>query len=67
MIVIASQLLCQQIISNSITNQKYKMYFSELNHVKYGLLSMDEWMRQITLILAKELRQIIPNFCRRTS
>jgi len=54
-IIIASVILCELIISNSISNQKNKTDYAELNHVKYGLLSVDEWKRQITLILSAEI------------
>lgn len=57
-IVIASVVLCQQIISNSIANQHNKNDFAELNHVKYGLFSIDEWKRQITIILAEEINKL---------
>ena len=42
-IIIASVILCHQIISNSIPNQKNKIDYAELNYVKYGLLSVEEW------------------------
>src|SRR5665811_1572118 len=54
-IIVASVILCQQIISNSISNQQNKNDYAELNHVKYGLFSVDEWKRQITVILAEEI------------
>jgi len=57
-IIIASIILCQQIISNSISNQKNKTDYAELNHVKYGLLSVDEWKRQITAILTAEINNL---------
>lgn len=56
--VIASIVLCQQIISNSIANQQNKNDYAELNHVKYGLLSIDEWKRQVTVILAEEINKL---------
>ena len=58
LIIISSVILCQQIISNSITNQKNKNYYAELNHVKYGLFSVDEWKRQITVILTEEINKL---------
>ncbi|OGS02568.1 MAG: hypothetical protein A2204_00310 [Elusimicrobia bacterium RIFOXYA1_FULL_47_7] len=58
LVIIASAALCQQIISNSIANQKNKIDYAELNHVKYGLLSVEEWKRQITVILADEVSKI---------
>ena len=57
-IIIASLILCHQIISNSISNQKNKNDYAELNHVKYGLFSVDEWKRQITVILAEEINKL---------
>ena len=50
--------MCQQIISNSISNQQNKNDYAELNHVKYGLFSVDEWKRQITEILAEEIDKL---------
>jgi hypothetical protein len=57
-IIIAAVLLCHQIISNSTSNQKNKNDYAELNHVKYGLFSVDEWKRQITVILAGEIDRL---------
>jgi len=55
---IASLVFCQQIISNSIENQQNKNDLAELNNVKYGLLSIDEWKRQVTVILADEINKL---------
>jgi hypothetical protein len=57
-IIITSVILCHQIISNSISNQKNKNDYAELNHVKYGLFSVEEWKRQITVILAEEINTL---------
>ena len=57
-IVLVSAILCQQIISDSISNQKNKYDYAELNHIKYGLLSVDEWKRQITSILTEEINKL---------
>jgi hypothetical protein len=57
-IIIASVILCQQIISNSLINQQDKNDYAELNSVKYGLLSIDEWKRQVTEILAEEINKL---------
>ena len=57
-ITIASVILCQQLISNSISNQKNKADYAELNDVKYGLLSVDEWKGQITAILTAEINKM---------
>jgi hypothetical protein len=57
-IIIASVILCQQIISNSISNQESKNYYAELNNVKYGLFSVDEWKKQIAVILDEEINKL---------
>jgi hypothetical protein len=57
-IIVASAVLCQQIISNSLSNQQNKSDYAELNSVKYGLLSIDEWKRQVTEILADEIDKL---------
>ncbi len=57
-IVIASAILCRQIIVNSISNQENKHDYAELNHVKYGLFSVEEWKRQITVILSEEINKL---------
>jgi len=56
--VLVSVVLCQQIVSNSIANQQNKNDLAELDHVKYGLLSIDEWKRQVTIILAEEINKL---------
>jgi Paraquat-inducible protein A len=57
-IILASVILCHQIISNAIYNQENNNDYAELNHVKYGLFSVDEWKRQITIILAGEINKL---------
>ena len=57
-IISALVILCHQIISNSISNQKNKNDYAELNHIKYGLLSVDEWKRQITVIFVEEINKL---------
>jgi hypothetical protein len=57
-VIIASLVLCHQIISNSISNQNNKNDYEELNHAKYGLFNIDEWKRQITAILTAEINKL---------
>jgi hypothetical protein len=57
-IILASALLCHQIILNSTSNQTNKIDYAELNHVKYGLFSVDEWKRQVTDILSEEINKL---------
>jgi len=58
LIVVASVVLCQQIIFNSFSNQKNKNDYAEINHVKYGLFSIDTWKIQINIILAEEINKL---------
>jgi predicted RNA binding protein with dsRBD fold (UPF0201 family) len=57
-IVMVSAVLCQQIIANSVANQQNKKDYAELDHVKYGLFNIDEWKRQVTVILVDEINKI---------
>ena len=54
-IILSSLVLCQQIISTSLANQKLKKDYAELNHVKYGLFSINKWKQQIATILIEEI------------
>lgn len=58
LLIMLSVLLCQQIITHSLANQSDKNDLAELNHIKYGLLSIDQWKNQITLILEDEINKI---------
>jgi hypothetical protein len=51
---------CHQIISNSLSNQKDKSDYAELNDIKYGLLNVDEWKQQLSAILTDEINKL-PN------
>jgi Paraquat-inducible protein A len=57
-ILALSVILCRDLIVTSISNQNYKNDYAELNHIKYGLLSIDEWKRQIALILSEEINNL---------
>lgn len=57
-IVMVSAFFCFQIVSNSFANQKNKENYAELNHIKYGLFSIDAWKRQVTVILTAEINKI---------
>jgi hypothetical protein len=56
--IVASVVLCQHIITHSIANQRHKTDYAELNHIKYGLLSIDAWKEKITAILAGEVDKL---------
>lgn len=57
-LIVLSAFLCQQIIANSLVNQGDKNDLAELNHIKYGLLSIDQWKSQVTIILEDEINKI---------
>ncbi|MFA5858469.1 MAG: paraquat-inducible protein A [Elusimicrobiota bacterium] len=57
-IIMASVILCHQIISTSISNQKNNNDYAELNHIKYGLLSVEEWKRQISVIIVEKINNL---------
>ncbi len=54
-ILIISAILCQQIITHSIANQKNRSDYAELNSVKYGLLNLQKWKQHIVRILIAEI------------
>ncbi len=53
-----SAFLCQQIISESIDNQKNKQDYAEINHIKYGLFSVDKWKEHLAGIIADEITNL---------
>ncbi len=57
-LVIASIFLCRQVISDSISNQRNKKDYAELNHVRHGLFSVGQWKRQVIVILADEINKL---------
>lgn len=58
LLVIASAILCQQIIANSLAHQANKYDYAELNHAVYGFLSVDEWKTKLTPIVEAEINQL---------
>src|SRR6476661_8381375 len=58
LITAASMVLCQQIISNSRSNQQNKLDYAEINHIRYGLFSINEWKRQLATIIADEITNL---------
>ncbi|GAG64394.1 unnamed protein product, partial [marine sediment metagenome] len=56
-LLIATIFLTVQIISLSKENQLLKIDLSEINHVRYGLLNVDEWSEKIAWILIKKIEE----------
>lgn len=47
-----------QIIVNSIANQERKQDYAEINHIKYGLFSINEWKHQLSEIIESEISDL---------
>lgn len=47
--------LAQSIISKSIENQANKHDYAEINHIKYGLFSVNEWKNKLEGIITDEI------------
>jgi membrane-associated HD superfamily phosphohydrolase len=58
MIVLASAYLCQHIVHISLSNQINKNDSAELHHIRYGLFSVNSWKKQISLIVADEIKHL---------
>lgn len=58
LIILASIVLCQQIIYHSSKNQVNKIESAELNHIRYGLLSVDTWKSQVSGIVLAEIDKL---------
>lgn len=58
LLLVASAILCQQIIANSLVHQANKYDYAELNHAVYGFLSIDEWKMKVTPIVEAEINKL---------
>ncbi len=58
LIVIGAIYLCQHIVQLSLSNQENKNDSAELHHIKYGLFSVNSWKKQISLIVADEIKHL---------
>ena len=58
LLVFVMAFLCQQIIVSATTNQNNKVELAELNHIRYGLLSIDTWKIQISEIVVDEIDKL---------
>ncbi len=57
-IAFAFAVLCCQTISLSLKNQLHKNDYAEINHIRYGLFSVDVWKEQIVNIVSEEIDKI---------
>lgn len=58
LIALGCLFLARQIIVKSIHNQRDKSDFAEVRHIRYGLFSINEWEKQIELIIRDELKSL---------
>jgi hypothetical protein len=54
-ILIATVILTVQMIVNARQNQEIKTDLAEVNHIRYGLLNVDEWSFRISAILSEKI------------
>jgi hypothetical protein len=59
-IFVIAAVLTVQLISQARHNQKLKTDLAEINHIRYGLLNVDEWTDQITTILSIKIAEFEP-------
>lgn len=58
LIVLGAIYLCQHVVHLSLANQHNKNDSAELNNIKYGLFSVDSWKKQISLVVADEIKHL---------
>ncbi|MDX2429389.1 MAG: hypothetical protein QNK35_00555, partial [Bacteroides sp.] len=46
-----------QVIHKAKEHQKVKIDLSEINHIRYGLLNVDEWAEQVAFILTEKINE----------
>ncbi len=59
-IFVVAAVLTIQLISQARQNQKLKTDLAEINHIRYGLLNVDEWTDQVTTILSIKIAEFEP-------
>ncbi len=57
-ILLVSAYFCERIIVIAAKNQTNKIEYAELNHMRYGLLSIDTWKEQISGIVLQEVDKL---------
>ncbi len=56
--IIAALVLTVQYISLARQNQELKTDLAEINHIRYGLLNVDEWTAQLSTILSIKILEL---------
>ncbi len=57
-ILLISFILCYQVIVKSTVNQQKKIYYTEVNHIKYGLFSINAWKEKLSAIIGEEIGKL---------
>ena len=57
-IFLAAAFLGQQIISLSKSNQQRKQDYADINNIKYGLFSINQWKIQLSEIINAEISDL---------
>lgn len=57
-VVMVAAFLCYLIVSLSRHNQERKVDYAEINNVKYGLFSINQWKLQLTDIIDEEIADL---------
>lgn len=57
-ILLAAAVLGQQIITLSKTNQQQKQDYADINNIKYGLFSINQWKEQLSSIINAEISNL---------
>ncbi len=58
LVFIAAAILGQKIISLSMQNQARKQDYSDINSIKYGLFSINQWKNQLADIINAEIKNL---------
>ena len=57
LLLAAAIVLTIQVIFKAKEHQKVKIDLSEINHIRYGLLNVDEWAEQVAFILTEKINE----------
>ncbi len=57
LLLVVAVVLTVQVIRMSKQHQVMKIDLSEINHIRYGLLNVDEWAEQVAFILTEKINE----------
>jgi hypothetical protein len=56
-LLVIAVVLALQVISKAKQHQHLKIDLAEINHIRYGLLNVDEWAEQVAYILTEKINE----------